>query len=77
MFEPEGIFDRFRQTFDRSAREDLARVLLSRPGIRKWKIAADFCMKEKSRPDGGRRRPDSVYAFTLIPYDDDFERIAA
>lgn len=50
-------------TFDKSAINDFRTFLASNSGVTKWQLAADFCLHDKDRPN-------DVFAFTLIPYDD-------
>lgn len=50
-------------TFDQSAIIDFQAFLKNNPGVTKWQLAADFCLHDTDRPN-------NVFAFTLIPYDD-------
>ena len=64
------VFKCLFQTFDGSAVQDFRAFLQGNPGVRKWIIAADFCLADKDKAN-------SVFAFTLIPYDaciDDMQR---
>lgn len=54
-----ALFD----TFDKSALEDFRRFLVCNALVKKWMIAADFCLHDKERPN-------HVFALTVIPYDD-------
>lgn len=55
-------------TFDQSAVQDFRAFLALNPGVTKWQLAADFCLHDKDRPN-------DVFAFTLIPYDDYLENL--
>jgi hypothetical protein len=49
------------ETFDQSGRNDFRLFLKENPGIRKWSIAADFCLHDKDRPN-------NVFAFSIFPH---------
>ena len=62
MIKPTDFIQLLFETFDRSAIDDFRAFLNTNAGIRKWQIAADFCLHDKNRPN-------NVFAFTIIPYD--------
>lgn len=61
MIEPSKIAQCFFETFDKSA-VAIFRRWLSKQQATKWIIAADFALRDKSRPS-------DCFAFTIIPYD--------
>lgn len=65
MFGPRELFTAVDDTFQRGARQTLCNYLLGHPGMRKWIIAADYCMGDPSRHS-------NAFVFTLHPYDDWF-----
>ena len=62
MIEPSQIARCFFETFDKSAVQVFRRWLGSQQKTTKWIIAADFVLRDKSRPS-------DCFAFTIIPYD--------
>lgn len=62
MIAPERIVTALFETFDKSSIIDFRRSLSKSPRVKKWMIAADYCLHD-------RDRPNDAYAFTIIPYD--------
>jgi hypothetical protein len=71
---PKGVIelltDVFFETFDKSARALFQQFLAGHPNIRRWHIAADFCLHDD-------QRPYDAFAFTIYPEDADLEDIRA
>jgi hypothetical protein len=51
------------ETFDKSLLPPFRAFLAVRPHIKKWIIASDYCLHDRSRPR-------DCFAFSIIPYDD-------
>lgn len=56
------------QTFDQSGRAALRDFLRRNSRVEKWHITADFCLHDTDRPN-------DVFAFSIIPYDTEFDII--
>lgn len=56
-----SLISAFFETFDGSARADLARFIERFPETKTWLIAADYVVGDKGRPN-------DVFAFSLLPY---------
>jgi hypothetical protein len=70
MIETFAKFDALFETFDKSGIVDFRRFLDVNPRVTKWFISADFCLHD-------RDRPNDVFAFSVIPFDDIFESLKA
>lgn len=55
------LISAFFETFDGSARADLARFMARFPDTGTWLIAADYVVSDKGRPN-------DVFAFSILPY---------
>ena len=62
MMDPRDFVKLLFETYDKSAVVDFREFLKTNVGVKKWQIAADFCLDDKERPN-------DTFAFTLIPYD--------
>lgn len=62
MVSPTDIARAIIETFDKGAVGHFRRWLAQHPYVDKWIIAADFALRDKSRPN-------DCYAFTIFPYD--------
>lgn len=62
MINPTDFVRILFETFDKSAVSDFRNFLNANPLVKKWIIAADFCLHDKDRPN-------HAFAFTIIPYD--------
>lgn len=62
MTGPSVLINTLFDCFDKSARKDFRAYLASNSEVKKWQIAADFCLHDKERPN-------DTFAFSLIPYD--------
>ncbi|MHB9100122.1 MAG: hypothetical protein ACYC2E_01190 [Sulfuricella sp.] len=63
MIQPTDFLNALFDNFDKSAINDFRNFLEENPQVKKWQIAADFCLHDKERPN-------NAFAFTIIPYDD-------
>lgn len=70
MIHPEDIVKALFETFDQSARASFQDFLRCNAGVTKWSISADYCLHDSTRPN-------NVFAFTVIPYNDYFEQLKA
>lgn len=68
MIPPEKLIEILTETFEKSAINDFKNFLLENHSVKKWMIAADYCIGDKTRPN-------DVFAFTLIPYDDHLDTL--
>ncbi len=64
------VFRCLLQTFDGSAVDDFRRFLERNSQVRKWFIAADYCLRDKDKAN-------SVFALTVFPYDDHLQVMQA
>lgn len=62
MIPPEDFIKNIFTTFDGSAINEFRAFLENNRGVKKWMIAADYCIHDTNRPN-------NAYAFTIIPYD--------
>lgn len=68
MVDPGDVIGVLFDCFDQSACDDLRAFLASNPDVGRWHIAADFCLRDKDRPN-------DTFAFSLIPYDADLSEL--
>ncbi|MGH6635250.1 MAG: hypothetical protein ACRED0_03650 [Gammaproteobacteria bacterium] len=62
MIQPTEFLRVFFDTVDKSAIDAFRNFLAANPHVKKWQIAADFCLHDKERPN-------NAFTFTIIPYD--------
>jgi len=62
MIEPIEFARCFIEAFDKGPAQVFYRWLATKPATTKWIIAADFALRDRSRPG-------DCFAFTIIPYD--------
>lgn len=62
MIDPRDFLKTLFQTFDKSALDDFREFIANNSQVKKWNIAADYCLHDKDRPN-------NTFAFTIIPYD--------
>lgn len=68
MITPEDFFKNLFETFDGSAVELFKDFIKTNAQVTKWMIASDYCLRDM-------KRPNSAYAFSIIPYDAEFADI--
>lgn len=62
MIQPTDFLRVLFETFDKSSIADYRNFLKANLQVKRWIIAADFCLHDKDRPN-------HAFAFTIIPYD--------
>ena len=66
MVDVKSFIDAIFSTFDKSAAQLFDDWMALRPATRKWMIAADFALRDRSRPG-------DCFAFSIVPYERNFE----
>jgi hypothetical protein len=65
MFPPEMMFNELTKCWDGSSRALFQNFLAANPGVTRWMISADYCLRDTSRAN-------DCYAFSVMPMEDDF-----
>lgn len=69
MFPPEMIFKELTTCWDLSSCALFQNFLAANPGVTRWMISADYCLRDTSRAN-------DCYAFSIMPMEDDFKAMS-
>lgn len=64
----EDIIASIQETFEQSAINDLRKYIAENDGVKKVMIFSDYCI-------GDKNKPNDVFSFTIMPYDDLFDNL--
>lgn len=70
MFPPELIFKYLTETWDQASRTLFRDFLAANPGVTRWIISSDYCLRDNTRPN-------DCFAFSIIPFEDNLSDIQA
>lgn len=70
MYPPELMFSLLLDSWDKCSRELFRAFLAANSRVTRWIISSDYCLRDNSRAN-------DCYAFTIIPFEDDFVAIKA